>query len=196
MMPTVTPTQTMTPTPAPSHIVVDLWNHGGNAGSGGSPWVVPLITGTFLIVVALVTFLATRSNDDRKATRDHATRWHDEIRNLSADAIAAARAIHDLSTRQTSFYSVPDPDDQPEADKRIDAIQAKVDDEYAKLLHTQGGLNLVAPASITGALLTVVTAAHNVMIANEHQAKDARDALRPTITTFIEANRTYLEITD
>ncbi|WP_171907761.1 hypothetical protein, partial [Curtobacterium sp. MMLR14_002] len=59
-----------------------------------------------------------------------------------------------------------------------------------------GGLNLIAPASITGALLDVVAAAHKVVIANEHQGKDSRDELRPEITKFIEANREYLGITD
>lgn len=170
--------------------------HGSTSGPSGPAWTVPVIAGIFLVVVAVVTFLATRSNDDRKAKRDHGTRWHDEVRNLSAGAIAAARAIHQFSVDQAALYNVPDPNDQPDANKQIDAIQLRADAELAKLLHTQGGLNLIASASITKALLSVVTAAHNVVVANEHQGAIARDELRPKITVFIEANREYLGITD
>ncbi|WP_439692678.1 hypothetical protein ACRQ4B_17575 [Curtobacterium sp. SP.BCo] len=193
MTPPITSTPSSTPTPAPSHIVVDLLDH---ASPTAPWWGVPVIAGIFLVVGAVVTFFATRSNDDRKANRDHQARWHDEIRGLSADAIAAAREVHQFSVDQSRFYSVPDPADQPDADKHIDAIQTQAEAEYAKLLHTQGGLNLVAPASITNALSEMVVAAHVVLIAVEREDSDARADLRPKIGAFIEANRKYLGIED
>ncbi|WIB34419.1 hypothetical protein [Curtobacterium sp. MCSS17_005] len=183
---------TISPSPTP-HIVVDLVDH---ASSNAPWWGVTVLAGFFLVVGALISFLATRSIDDRKAKRDHVNRWHDEVRKLGTDAIAAAREIHQHSVDQAGFYNVPDPLDQPEADRHIATLQNELDAEYAKLLHTQGGLNLVAPASITKTLGEVVTAAHNVVIANEHQHKTARDDLRPKITTFIEANRKHLGIAD
>jgi len=179
------------PTPSPSPLLVEL------VGQAGPPWWgVPVLAGIFLLLGGFLGFLFNRINEDRKAKREHKARWHDQVRVLSSKAITSARAIYQASVDKTNATEVPDPDDQPAADDKYAKANAKGWAELDVLLELQGDVSLVAPASISAALLDVIEASHNLLASTHNQMDESREAMRPTITALAEATREYLDVED
>lgn len=78
------------PSPAPSalHVVLD----------GGSPvWLAPLLTGTFVLIAALITagiaFLSVRASDRRKLSREDRRQWDNELKRAYLAINAEVRDV-------------------------------------------------------------------------------------------------------
>lgn len=66
---------------------------------------MPVIAGLFLLAGGLLTFLFTRSNDDRKASREQTAAWNEDLLDRGAqllDAADAVRGVGLLSLNRTS----------------------------------------------------------------------------------------------
>ena len=174
------------PTPTPETV---------QAAAEAAPWWgVPVIAGAFLVIGALLGFLFNWIADARKAKREHTQRWHDEVRKLSVEAVAAARAVHEESVIEVGLHEVPDPDDQPKADGEIALSRERAQAAYDKLLELLGGMNLVAPDEVNNALSEMASKAFNVKISQPYQASESRDELRPAVTAFLVAVRKHLGV--
>ncbi len=80
------------PTPTPIPILIDIVGEGISAPW----WGVPVIAGLFLITGGFLTFLFTRSNDDRNASREQAAAWNEDLLDRGAQLLDAADAVRGL----------------------------------------------------------------------------------------------------
>lgn len=64
--------------------------------------VAPLITGLFVLVAVLVTFLLTRSNDARKASRERDDALARETMDIAAEFIALGQRFHKIGQQSLS----------------------------------------------------------------------------------------------
>ncbi|TFD86951.1 hypothetical protein E3T61_13835 [Cryobacterium lactosi] len=179
-----------TPSPSPTPILIELVNN----DAGSFDWIATLLPFVTLAVGAYATYFFTGRADRLKAKRDNAIRWHDEVRTFVAEAVTSARAIHQESADREGLVSVPDPDDQDEADHLYALSVTRAQEEHDNLLELQGGLSLVAPGTITDALFGVIKASTQLRLASDDQADEYRAKLRPAITVLVDATREYLGI--
>ena len=153
-------------------------------------WGVPVVAGTFLIVGAVLGFFFNRANENRKTAREDQLRWHDQVRQLSAEATAVARHVGELCMQKDTLENPRDPTDEH---------YRKVDDEfrdaYVKMMAISASLGLIAPRSITVAIEAMTT---NVFIlyANDLVYDDQRKEFTKSLDEFIETNRKYLGALD
>lgn len=95
------PTPTPTPTPTATPILIEIVGV-----VGATPWWgVPVIAGLFLLTGGFLTFLFTRSNDARKAAREQAATWSEDLLDRGArllDAADTVRSLGLLSLNRTS----------------------------------------------------------------------------------------------
>ena len=180
------------PFPPPSPILIELVNK----DSGSFDWITTVLPFVTLALGAFLTYFFTGRADRRKETRADELRWHADVRRLSSSAVTAARAIHQASVEKTNLLNVPDAADQPAADDLYSKAHSNGWAEHAVLLALQGDMSLVAPASISVALLELIEASHTLLTSTDDQLEESRSALRPKITAFVESTRKYLGVKD
>lgn len=192
------PTPTPTPLPTPEPMLVEIV--GGGGGDAAPWWGVPVIAGGFLVVGAVLGFFFNRWNEDRKAKREDARRWHDEVRTLAAQIILSARAGEQAAGQMHNLYVRPkstDPDDR-KAD--IDAERQTMIHEISNVQKITAELRLVAPESVNKAARSVLAALikvrFNTVASADHDASEARDNVRTRAAEFTAAVRGYLGTKD
>lgn len=66
-------------------------------GESSAPWWgVPVIAGCFLLLGAVLGFIFNRLNDRHRERREARTRWHDLVRELSAEIVTGADRVWKL----------------------------------------------------------------------------------------------------
>jgi hypothetical protein len=161
----------------------------------GSPdWLVPVIAGSFLLIGAILGFFFNWINDWRHAKREHRERWHDEVREFGALALAACNAVNQESQNQSALTDVADPSDQPHADSEFAASRVLEIQAYERLVLIHSGLSLIATREVSYALQHLVAAARTVTISNVDQSATSRDELSQRAHDFRAAVRNYLGV--
>lgn len=93
ILPPAVPTLSSTPSPSPAHIVVDLVSN-----SGGTPWWgAAVITGGFLLLGGVLTYLFARKNEKTKFERELTSKNNAEVAELGAELITSGNKIKDIA---------------------------------------------------------------------------------------------------
>lgn len=154
-------------------------------------WGVPVIAGSFLLIGAVLGYFFNRAQDNRKAKREHAERWYDHVRALSARAVSTTREYVDAT------YRIGDQEGR-DPDAPNDKEFAPAAEVFSRLQGIWGELALVAPKSLEQAMRRIIDAAHEVRVAYYRDELDQEVYSRVSAagTAFMDDVRAYLKVDD
>jgi len=85
----------MSPEPVPRPSISPLVEAAASAGA--APWWgVAVVAGSFLLLGGFLTFLFTRSNEDRKADRERRAMWEADVLERGVELLVAGEKMRDL----------------------------------------------------------------------------------------------------
>lgn len=180
----------------PVHLLAEV---PATAATSAPWWGVPVIAGGFLLLGGAlggwISFASTRAADHRKSKREDAVRWYDDIRQLSAEAIATARAIKHQAGVQLVIIGT-EGGRVPSRDDSFEESRAAVIDSMTKLRELQGRMDLIAPRRIRYAFQDLIVSMRATGPRNQASLEEALPEIQQAIDLFSETVRACLKVTD
>lgn len=154
-------------------------------GSSAPWWGVPVIAGGFLLLGALLGFVLNRINEQSKQRREANTRWHDLIRELSAEIVTRSDQLWEMRFQRNQIIS-----GMENARQEFRSRTAEIDAVQVGLISKANELKLLAPSNVSDAAREIV----KLTFAGSKEGRNLMQEQEDLKQVFMHAVRHHFEI--